>query len=455
MARGTKSPAEKKLFPQESSSQNSQEDSILSDETHLDDSFENQIKSYDDAITEASEKFYILVEKIRPSSTPADDAFVGSVSPIKAGNNSSFTQIREDVTANFSSSRFGDSILPPEAFNQEDNESLFESLSDAKGTVLANTYYYTTALLEKIVSFETENPDKASSHWEELVEKTKSLVELLEKHQSICETHFSSNYAAINETLYEIHFYNARLAEYEAEKSTTDALVARNNYLSVPENPQFSINPESPRDRLHEGSALAAQSAQVPINFHHAAEAYRWISKDIAADDITGFHEMMALWCEARASEMAITAVANTAHVHGINWPHDDLTEKAQQAYNAVITACTDLAPKFSDAEFESEHHEIARYLQEATNRKKLLEVQLQEDRVNSLLTQELNPASSEHEKLLHHENLFRQLQSFQTISQTGLEQAPGRLQSLWHRFHQEKISSAMETTTGKLEHFH
>ncbi|MCX6957944.1 MAG: hypothetical protein NT164_05350 [Verrucomicrobiae bacterium] len=84
MARGTKFPAEKNLLPQEASPQNSQEDSILSDATHLDDSFENQIKSYDDAIAEPSEKFYALVEKIRPSSTPADDAFVGSVFPIKA-----------------------------------------------------------------------------------------------------------------------------------------------------------------------------------------------------------------------------------------------------------------------------------------------------------------------------------------------------------------------------------
>ncbi|MCX6957523.1 MAG: hypothetical protein NT164_03180 [Verrucomicrobiae bacterium] len=341
------------------------------------------------------------------------------------------------------SSPFGDLSLPPEAFNQEDNESLFESLSDAKGTVVANTYYYTTALLEKIVSFETENPDKASRHWEELVEKTKGLVELLEEHQKICETHFSSNCDAINETLSEIHFYNARLAEYEAEESTTDALVARNNYLS---------SDESAQNQAHEGSALASQSAQVPVNFHHAAEAYRSISKNISADDITGFHEMMALCCEARASEMAITAVANTAHVHGIKWPHDDLTIKAQQAYDTVITACTDLAPKFSDTEFESEQHEIRHYLQEATNRKLLLEVQLQEDRVNSLLSQELNPASSEHEKLLHHENLLNQLEIFQTTSRTGLEEAPWRLQSLWRRFHQEKISSAIKTTTAKLK---
>ena len=115
---------------------------------------------------------------------------------------------------------------------------------------------------------------------------------------------------------------------------------------------------------------------------------------------------MMALWCEARAAEIAITAVSDAALVHEIKWPHEELSEKAQ----------------------------------------------LQQGRVNSLLPEKLTPASSESEKFLHHENLFRQLQSFQTTSQRGLEKAPESLKSIWHQFNQEQIASAIEATTKNLK---
>ena len=403
----------------------------MNESSHPEDPFEAEMRSYDAAIVAALEKFDALAQQISSSSSESAHIFNADESAIDEGHASSFSEIKADVTAHVFNSLLEDSNFKLEDSDQEDEHSLFDALSEAKADVASNTYFYMTSFLEKIISFEVKNASKAANHWVGLVKKTKSLIEFLEKYQSICTNHFSSKRDPLEELAYEIDFYKARLAEYETEESTTDALVARNNYLSAPENSQ---------DRIHQGSALLAQSTQVPVNFHEAAEAYRSISKDISADDIpaddiTAFHEMMALWCEALAAEIAITAVSDAALVHEIKWPHEELSEKTQEAYDTVITACKNLAPKCSDEELESEQHEIERYVQEATNRKQLLEVQLKQGRVNSLLPEKLTPASSESEKFLHHENLFRQLQSFQTISQRGLEQAPERLKSLLHQF--------------------
>ncbi|MBX9577210.1 MAG: hypothetical protein K2W97_01890 [Chthoniobacterales bacterium] len=463
------------------------EESSLNESSHPEDPFEAQMQSYDEAIVAALEKFNALAQQISSSLFVAHNVFDANRSAIEIDPNSSFSQpqaafianvfnsssedselrhelsaieenkssslgkIKAAVTAHLFLSQDEESNLDFENSDQENEATLFNSLSDAKADVASSTYFYTTSLLGKIISSEVTNPSDAANHWADLVEKTKNLIAILEQYQSICTNHFSSKRDPLEELAYEIDFYKARLAEYEAEESSADTLVARNNYLSPPDL-ESSKSSALPQDRAHQGSALAALSTQVPVNFHEAAEAYRSISKDIAPETGPEFREVMALWCEARAAEIAITAVSDAALVHEIKWPHEELSKKAQEAYDTVITACKNLAPKFSDNEdLQPDKDEIERYLQEAVNRKQFITTQLQQTRVYFLLPLRLNETASEHEKFLHHENLFRQLQSFQTVSQTGLKEAPERLKSLWQRFDQDEISFSIETITSHL----
>ncbi|MBM3856851.1 MAG: hypothetical protein FJ390_02675 [Verrucomicrobia bacterium] len=421
-------------------------------------SFQAQMDSYAEKIQSASNEFWSLARQIKNPPSLAHTPFIEDQSPSEEEDDSFFSPAIANPasTALGIFSPFRNDNLDLDDSNEETASPQFHTLTNAKNNVVANTYWYTTELLEKIISSETENPSNAAAYWEDLVQKTKDLITLLEKYQMISSKHCSSDQEMLGEIESEIRFYQARLAEYEAEDWATGVVVAHENYLSFAERSSSSDESRLDQNKTYQGSQLLVQSANVPVEFHHAAETYRKISKESSADnaDIAALHEMMALWCEARAAEVNITATGHISLVHGINLHHDQPIITAQQAYDAVITACTELLPKFSnDEELTTEHLEVTRYLNEATTRKQLLEAQLQKIKVNSLLSQELTPTSSEYEKFLLHENQLGQLQSLNPlIVQQGLEQAPDRLKNLWTQVSYHDIPDLIEKTNESLK---
>ena len=143
----------------------------MNESSHPEDPFEVEMRSYDAAIVAALEKFDALAQQISSSSSEsahifnADESSIDEGSAIDEGHVFSFSEIKADVTAHVFNSLLEDSNFKLEDSDQEDEDSLFDALSDKKRAFVETTYYYTTALLEKIVSFEVKDASEAANHW--------------------------------------------------------------------------------------------------------------------------------------------------------------------------------------------------------------------------------------------------------------------------------------------------
>lgn len=469
----------------ENSSYQEAEESSLQATSEVEISFDTQLKHYESAIVEASARFESLAKQLQGhlARKTADISIIRS-----GGDGSSFysdylpneersetERSRSDVSAlqfpqqdgslNHSiefttKAGAGDQSLSSEVTAEID--SLFDDLTTESDFIFSQTHYYTELLLKKIIELEIEHPEAAAENWTKIVEHNKAMIERLEEYHSICKESFSDKEDILSEIEGRIALYDARLEEYEAEQSATDIATTYHDY-TAPNLPQqtesFSESVHSLSQPLDDsktealkGTHLLYQDSLASLTFHNAAEKYRKIIKHSDDSDINKLYEVMALWCEARAAEIDITAAGHTSLVHGTSFIDEaPLIEKASKAFSAIIKISEELQTTFKGNEdFEPECMETARYLQEARTRKLLIEAQFQKRKFDRLLKSPLATDAALIDQMTYHKNVLTSLQDLQEKISKGTEDASERLKSLWDQF--DGISSSISSTTESLK---
>lgn len=326
-----------------------------------------------------------------------------------------------------------------------DTTTLSEDLKTLKSDAVASTYCYTSTLLEILDTLETKDPSEIAAYWEELANRTKVLLSLLKEYEKFSQQEGSSS--SIEEIYPDSLFYQARLAEYEAEEASIFAIVDYQQYADILENSDIS-EPNSSLKKDGDQAAIIKLLAAAPAAFYEAAESYQKLLRKEDFDDIDSFYELMSLWCYARAAEATLqlhTIQMATNHTSSLC---PQLTKKAIDAYSLVIARCEKLQPLFSaNTDLEVELLETDRYLAQA--KKQVLFLELQQQHSHALTYLETSPgaSASTREAFSHYKQLARPIRALYDTLVTKNKAANSHL-SLWHLLPSREIIAQMACTT-------